>query len=274
MSDLMVRSILPALVLALTAFPAAGAPAAHRLDFGAPEARRSVYRITPGVDVPIILAAAAGGALTYALESPLITRTCPCDRNSVNGFDRFVIGNHSNLAGWISDVTVGLSLAVPVALAVATAPTYATLVEDLTVFVEALSIAGALVSITKVAVDRPLPRVYEGDPALIGRARGYRSFYSGHTTLAFTAMAATSVTIGLRYDRTLVPWLVTGLVGGSVAVERLLGGYHFPSDVIVGALVGTAVGVAVPLLHARRSSLRIAVLPAAGGLMLSVAGQP
>jgi membrane-associated phospholipid phosphatase len=268
----MVRPILAALFFLIVALPAPDATATDGLDFSAPEARRSVYRITPAIDIPLILAGAAGVVLPYAFSSPLITRTCPCDERSVNGFDRFVIGNHSNLAGLISDATVGLSLAVPVMLALGTASDYPTLVEDLTVFVEALSITGALVSITKVAISRPLPRVYEGDRALLGSARGYRSFYSGHTTFAFAAMATTSVTIGLRYDRTLVPWLVTGLVGTSVAVERLLGGYHFPSDVIVGALVGTAVGVAVPLLHARRPLFRMAVLPSAGGMMLSVVG--
>jgi membrane-associated phospholipid phosphatase len=256
-------------LLLLLVGPPAGAA---DLDFGAPEARGSVYRITP-LDGPLILAGVVGATVPYALASPLLSRICPCDSARVNRFDRSVIGNHSNLAGRISDVTLGLSLAVPVALALATTPPYATLVEDLTVLAEALSINGALVSITKVAVGRPLPRVYEGDRDLLESARGYRSFFSGHVSYAFTMLASTSVTIGLRYDRFLVPWLVTGLVGSSVAVERLLGGYHFPSDVIVGALVGTAVGIAVPLLHARRPWFRLAVLPGPGGVMLSLAGQ-
>src|SRR5205814_9635415 len=135
-----------------------------------------------------------------------------------------------------------------------------------TVFAETVAINGALVSITKVAVRRPLPRVYEGDPQLIDRTRGYRSFYSGHASYAFSALSATSVTVALRYHRPLVPWLVTVLAGASVAVERVLGGYHFPTDVIVGSAVGTAVRVAVPLLHRRSSPVRLALRPAQGGI--------
>ena len=40
-------------------------------------------------------------------------------------------------------------------------------------------------------------------------------------------------------------------MGSSVAIERVADGRHFPSDVIVGAVMGTATGIAVPLLHAR-----------------------
>jgi membrane-associated phospholipid phosphatase len=42
------------------------------------------------------------------------------------------------------------------------------------------------------------------------------------------------------------------------------GGHHFPSDVVVGAAMGLAVGTAVPLLHARRDPDRPVALIAAG----------
>jgi membrane-associated phospholipid phosphatase len=257
--------------LLLACLLATPAVAADRLDTSAPEARRSVYVIKPAIDVPLVLAGVVVSALPYALASRLITPSCPCDRARVSAFDRGVIGNHSNLAGFISDATVGLTLTVPVVLSLVTAPAYATFIEDATVFAETIAINGGLVSATKLAVRRPLPRVYEGDRGLLDNARGYRAFYSGHTSYTFAALSAASMTIGMRTDRYLLPWLITGLAGTSVAIERLLGGYHFPSDVIVGALVGTAVGIAVPLLHARkRSSFRLAVLPASGGMMLSL----
>src|SRR5438046_2399340 len=87
-------------------------------------------------------AAAAATDLPYALSSQLISRSCPCDRSAVNAFDRPVIGNHSDLAGFISDASVGLFLTVPVALAFVTAPAYATFIEDATVFAEAIAVSG------------------------------------------------------------------------------------------------------------------------------------
>jgi membrane-associated phospholipid phosphatase len=44
-----------------------------------------------------------------------------------------------------------------------------------------------------------------------------------------------------------------------VAVERVASGDHFPTDVAVAAVAGTAIGVTVPWLHLRRGSERISV---------------
>jgi membrane-associated phospholipid phosphatase len=52
-------------------------------------------------------------------------------------------------------------------------------------------------------------------------------------------------------------------------VERVADGRHSPSDVIVGAVMGTAVGIVVPLLHARPQPRRLGLTtgpgPAGGG---------
>jgi membrane-associated phospholipid phosphatase len=125
---------------------------------------------------------------------------------------------------------------------------------DAEVFTETLVVNGALVTAAKYIVQRPLPRTYAGDPNLINQPGGYRSFYSGHTSLVFAGLAATAMTMRLRYGEKVWPWVVTGVVGTSVAIERVADGRHFPSDVIVGALMGSATGIAVPWLHARAQS--------------------
>jgi membrane-associated phospholipid phosphatase len=66
------------------------------------------------------------------------------------------------------------------------------------------------------------------------------------------------------------PWLVTGLVGGSVAAERVLAGRHFVSDVLVGAATGAAIGILVPYLHARAPAVAVGIAPADRGGQLSV----
>jgi membrane-associated phospholipid phosphatase len=68
-------------------------------------------------------------------------------------------------------------------------------------------------------------------------------------------------------------WIVAG-VGGAiatfVATARVLGGMHFITDVVGGAVVGTSVGVIVPSLHGSP----VSVVPVAGdgqhGLALAV----
>src|SRR6266513_357505 len=215
--------------------------------------RASVYHRSPKVDIPVALGASLALVLSYAYADRLITPRCPCDPREVNAFDRPAVGNKSPIAKTLSDATVGAVVIVPLALdALDIGPSRAWL-NDAVVFAQTLVVNGTLVTAAKFIVQRPLPRTYAGDPNLIDRPEGYRSFYSGHTSLVFAGLSATAMTIRLRYGEKTWPWIVTGVVGTSVAIERVADGRHFPSDVLVGALMGTATGIGVPWLHARKN---------------------
>ena len=54
-----------------------------------------------------------------------------------------------------------------------------------------------------------------------------------------------------------------------MALLRIYSGRHFPSDVAVGALVGSAIGVTVPLLH-RRQDVAVTGWPTGDGALLAV----
>lgn len=231
-------------------------------------AKRSIYHVSPIADGAVIAAGALGIALPYAFSASLITPRCPCDPNEVNSFDRRSIGNSSDAADVISTVTAALALAGPPVLDFLDVGFTPALLEDMTVFAEALAVNGALATLAKYVTRRPLPRVYALQaPDLINRPGGYRSFYSGHASNTFAALSVAAMSWGLRHGHALWPWVFTLLVGTSVAIERVLAGYHFPTDVMVGAVVGTAVGVAVPWLHARRDAQAgsLSFLPRADG---------
>jgi membrane-associated phospholipid phosphatase len=228
------------------------------------QAHASVYHVKPKLDVPVMLAGAAALIIPYAYADRLITPRCPCDPRGVNAFDRPAIGNHSAIAKSLSDVTVATVLVAPLAIDMLALGRSRPWLDDAVVFGQTLVVNGALVTAAKFIVQRPLPRTYAGDPNMMAKPEGYRSFYSGHTSLVFAGLAATAMTIRLRYGEKTWPWVIMGVLGSSVAVERVADGRHFPSDVIVGALMGTAVGVAVPLLHRKGF-----VAPAPGGLALS-----
>src|SRR5262249_20290271 len=152
------------------------------------------------------------------------------------GFDRWAIGYASDAVDTVSTVTAGLAIIGPLALDLADVGTSTPFLEDTTVFAEALLVNGALVTATKYTVQRPSPRVYS--PALlavVSSPSDYRSFYSGHTSTTFAALTAASMTWTLRHGATWWPWVVTGVVGSSVGLERIFAGRHFPSDVLVGA---------------------------------------
>jgi hypothetical protein len=244
-----------ALVALLLAQSAAAPPA--RVDAAPPaavgrEPPASIYKVDPLVDGAVIASTAGATLFTYVFGGGLITRRCPCDPNEVNALDRHVIGNHSDAMDVLSDVEVGAAIAGPVIVDWTQVGASRALLEDLTVAGEVLAVNGVLVTIAKYSVQRPLPRVYAGQaPQLANGPGGYRSFYSGHTSVAVASMSAAAMTWNLRHGGSPWPWVLTAAVGGTVAAERVLAGRHFYSDVAVGALAGFAVGTLVPFLHER-----------------------
>ena len=225
---------------------------------------RSIYEISPITDGAVIAGGALATAIPYLFTSSLITPRCPCSPGAVNPFDRRVIGNASDVADWTSTVTVGLAVTVPPIADGLLVRDRRVLVEDFTVFAEAIAVNSALVTFVKFATQRPIPRVYS-DPSLASSPSNYRSFYSGHTSLAFATLSVASVTANERYGLTWEPWAVTTAIGASVAVERVLSGRHFYSDVLVGAAAGLLVGTTVSWLHLRERDLRISAAKSRDG---------
>jgi hypothetical protein len=252
------------------------APAAAAQE--APEGRgtsASIYRVNLAIDIPIIAAGAIGTAVPYLMSTKIVTPSCPCNREDLNFFDRGSVGNHSPVFATIGDVTVALAVAAPLVVALIDVRPMKTLIEDLTVYTEAMALNGGLMALAKFTVQRPTPKTYAGDPALIDKPGGYLSFYSGHTSYAFAALSFGAVTAGIRHGQHLLPWVTTVAVGTGVAVSMVLGGAHFPTDVAMGALAGTVVGVTVPLLHRRGpQGLHLSLRPERDGKrILSVRGR-
>jgi len=218
----------------------------------APPARPpSVYRVSVNRDVAVTLGASVATLLAYVYADQLITPRCPCDPQGVNAFDRGAIGNTNAAARKLSDLTAAAAVGLPLVLDAIQLGQGEAFVDDAIVFTQALAVNSVLVGVTKILVHRPLPRTYSGDSILIGKPEGYRSFYSGHTSLVFAALSASATTVQLRYGKKTWPWIVTLVVGTSVGIERVADGRHFPTDVMVGAAMGTAIGIVVPRLHAR-----------------------
>lgn len=216
---------------------------------GAEGKAEKIYQVDWVLDGGVAAAGIATTLTSYALAESWIRKRCPCDPNEVNGFDRPAIGNRSNGAATASDLLVGASILGPALADLAILGWSRELLEDGLIYTQALALSGALVTIVKHLAQRPIPRTYAGDAETLQSTEGYRSFYSGHVTLAVTALSAASFTATRRHGARLWPWLVTAGAGAAVGIGRVAGGYHFYTDVIVGMAAGAAVGVVVPWLH-------------------------
>lgn len=112
--------------------------------------------------------------------------------------------------------------------------------------------AGVISPILKVTVSRQRPTQAE---STFDRDRGGMSFPSGHATQAF----AVASVIAAHYDSFWVRAAAYGLAG-LVGLSRMQQGEHYASDVLAGALIGTAVGNAVVRFH-ESEHLRISFAP-------------
>jgi membrane-associated phospholipid phosphatase len=61
-------------------------------------------------------------------------------------------------------------------------------------------------------------------------------------------------------------------MGSIIGATRIAAGQHFPSDVLVGAAAGTAIGLLIPWLHRRssRAQLSVTATPQSFGLALAI----
>lgn len=213
----------------------------------------SPYEIRLGRDLPILGLGLAGTSIAFVPIPPadcVPTCVAPAD---LNALDRLVLGQYSGTAHTIADISVMTLVLSPIVLDLLDSGGEGWL-EDMVVYGQALALAQSAVQITKVAIRRNAPLLYGSDaPLEIQRSTdANRSFISGHTTMAFTAATTFAVTYWLRNPDDPLRWLV--LIAGQalalgVGLLKIEAGYHYPTDIAVGALVGASIGVLVPVLH-------------------------
>ena len=143
------------------------------------------------------------------------------------------------------------------------------------VIAEAVALNGALTQIVKFAAGRERPFVHalpaDQKPLTANPADNNVSFYSSHTSFAFSLAVSTATVASMRrYRWAGVIWAV-GLAGAAtVGYLRIAADKHYFTDVLVGAAVGSAIGFAVPYgFHRGAGALAVSPVPG-GGAMLTV----
>lgn len=142
--------------------------------------------------------------------------------------------------------------------------------EDLLAVTEAVLLSVVANELVKGAAGRIRPAAWSE-----GRVTGTgsnRSFYSGHTALAFSLASATGTVATIRgYRRAPWVWAIGMSLAAGVAWLRVGADAHWITDVVAGAAAGGAIGFAVPAtLHRPRQGRppSVRLLPAPGGFAL------
>lgn len=266
---LVIASILYAAVAHADAPPQPVVPEPARLPPAPTE--YSPYTLRLDVDLSLLV----GGTLLWGGTSFVGAGSAPppwcgtmstpaCDPSGLNALDRTILGRYDPNASLAANVLVGVVPGALVALDVIDAGVthWRGWLTDAVVITEAVVWSGAVQDIVRRAVRRPRPYMYT--PGLNPGARegpeADFSFFSGHTSNTFAMATATAYTYSLRHPHSKYKWLVWTLAMAGATTEpvlRTLSGEHFPTDCIVGALVGSSFGVLIPALHRRRGPFHV-----------------
>ena len=195
-------------------------------------------------------------------------------------WDRPVAGRYNETADKVSDWAVVLGI-TPLALAGyswydgdASGKDFAAYT---LMFAQAIALQSGFNLLIRSTQLWPRPYIYatEGEGAEKAReARGeaYGSFFSGHTSAAFTIAVFTGEWFSEVYPASPyrgIVWASSLSAAGMVGALRIAAGKHYPSDVIVGALVGTGISLSVIRLH-RVKNERVSLIAGPNTLGMSV----
>lgn len=174
----------------------------------------------------------------------------------VNAFDRIAIGPYEGDV--LGDVLMYSSFVFPL-----TFLTYDKTLEDFgtvsLMYGEAVLLNASLNALVKAITLRDRPFVYDAnsllEPKLDVDAR--YSFYSGHTSMTavntFYTARVYSAYISNGTTKTLL-WTAAALIPAVTGFSRINTHNHFPTDVIVGYIVGAAIGYLIPEIHKTNNS--------------------
>ncbi len=289
------RFIGVAAAFALTATLGTLTPATARAD--APRPHQLKYDVA--LDATVI-----GASVAFVLGTELVKAAKPltcrwCDRDGeidhLNGLDRWgrtLKWRDPRRSQFVSNVTAFLLepafAMVDMIVVSASDDADRAFPVDLLVISEAVAVSTFLNQATKLVFARERPFVHALPPAdrktTPAPSDNNVSFYSGHSAMTFSLASAAGTVATLRGYR-LMPLVWATLVPLAIATGylRIGGDKHYLSDVLTGAVLGTAVGVALPLLfHGRDRDDRVpigsgAVQPATSPLhaqtpMVSIGG--
>jgi hypothetical protein len=209
---------------------------------------------------------ATGFILYQSVSPPSPSEVNQCLRETVNGFDRSAIFHYSEQADRTSDVLFGMAAVAPFLLFAdkAMQDDWKTIT---LMYIETWSFIGSTSMLSKGLVERYRPFVHNPnapfDKKLSSDAK--MSFFSNHTTTAFASAVFLS-TVYSDYNphsewRSCV-WAGSLLAASVVGYLRYEAGMHFPTDILVGALMGSAIGYSIPWMH-RSEINNVSVLPGA-----------
>jgi membrane-associated phospholipid phosphatase len=178
-------------------------------------------------------------------------------RNDINWFDRSATNNWSPISNDLSDIFYGIGVSTPFLFSCIFPRIREDFIDINLMYIETFLVCQSLIFISKSAIDRKRPYLYNKNAPINEKLskESNRSFFSGHTATTFAAMVFTASIYSHYYNDSskYIIWIATLSIGSTVGILRYVSGQHFPSDIIVGTLIGGSIGYIIPELHKNNS---------------------
>ena len=176
------------------------------------------------------------------------------DYKLVPYMEMFLMAPYNKTLHYVGTGTAALALLTPGVMALTPNDQWLTIG---LMYTETLLWAYGIKDWGKLLINRPRPYMYFDNFPMDKVEEGdwNCSFPSGHTTLAFTGAAFTTYLFHQYFPESQWRLAVTGISFGIATLTgilRIASGNHFLGDVMMGAIIGTVCGVAVPYMHTSR----------------------
>lgn len=218
---------------------------------------QSPYKLNNGQEIAItsssLVALGTGYYLSQNRNTYNINDINKLSSSLINSFDIDATKNYSKGIAKISDYFLYTAILAPTLLF-----TNKELRSDFStisvMYAETFLVTAAITTLAKGCIKRTRPYVYNNGVPTEEKmsAEAQMSFFSGHTSIAFASAVFTSTVFGKYFPNSKFrPYVWAGslIAASSVGYMRYAAGKHFPTDIITGAIIGSAIGYFIPYIH-------------------------
>jgi membrane-associated phospholipid phosphatase len=230
----------------------------------------AVYKLNFKADLPVIIVGGgwSGYAFTkiYSKEPLAREEVLGLNVNSIPRFDRSATRHYNEKATQVANTLFHASMPLSLLMLFDNKMRKDFLKLE-TLYLEAMSVTGFFYTGSVYFADRYRPYAYNASVPVDYRMRpGSRnSFFAGHPALVGTSTFFLAKVYADYHPASKLKWLFYTIAGAATAttsVCRYLGGWHFPSDLLIGTSLGPLAGILVPALHKnKKHSEPTTVLP-------------
>ena len=227
------------------------------------------------VDIPATAAATVWTLYNFAQTSKhdgsSIETVSSLRISDINAFDRWAVLPYNKSADNASYLPFYGAIAYPFIFFILDKKMRKDLLELSFLYLEAMTITGALYGSATNYAPRYRPYVYSEKSPMDLRlsSNAKKAFFAGHVALVATSTFFVAGVFARYHPDSKLKWLMYSVAAAATAATGYLrheAGEHFPSDILVGTAIGTLSGLLVPALHKTKISRNkhISFLPFAG----------